>query len=101
MILCQPKDGYCYNSDTLFLYDFITNFNIKKKVLEVGGGCGVLGSLVARDFKIELSVVEIQKVMSDFILKNSQKNSIPLNLNLIIFLFFILSSFFAFIASLK
>ena len=80
MILCQPKDGYCYNSDTLFLYDFITNFNIKKKVLEVGGGCGVLGLLVARDFKIELSVVEIQKVMSDFILKNSQKNSIPLNL---------------------
>ena len=80
MILHQPKDGYCYNSDTLFLYDFITNFPIKKNVLEVGGGCGVLGLLVARDFKINLTIIEIQKIMAEFIKKNSEKNNINLNI---------------------
>ena len=80
MILHQPKNGYCYNSDTLFLYDFITNFPIKKNVLEVGGGCGVLGLLVARDFDINLTVIEIQKIMAEFIKKNSKKNNISLNI---------------------
>ena len=80
MILHQPKNGYCYNSDTLFLYDFITNFPIKKEVLEVGGGCGVLGLLVARDFKINLTIIEIQQIMAQFIEKNSKKNEIKLNL---------------------
>ena len=80
MTLHQPKDGYCYNSDTLFLYDFITNFPIKKDVLEVGGGCGVLGLLVARDFKINLTIIEIQKIMSEFIEKNSKKNRIDVTI---------------------
>ena len=80
MILHQPKNGYCYNSDTLFLYNFITKFPIKKSVLEVGGGCGVLGLLVARDFKIDLTIIEIQTIMSNFIEKNSKKNGISLEL---------------------
>jgi len=80
LILHQPKNGYCYNSDTLFLYDFITNFPIKKNVLEVGGGCGVLGLLVARDFDISLTIIEIQKIMAEFIKKNSEKNDINLNI---------------------
>jgi len=80
MILHQPQNGYCYNSDTLFLYDFVTNFPIKKSVLEVGGGCGVLGLLVARDFRINLTVIEIQKIMADFIEKNSEINNIDLTI---------------------
>jgi len=80
MILHQPQNGYCYNSDTLFLYDFITNFPVKKNVLEVGGGCGVLGLLIARDFRINLTVIEIQKVMAEFIEKNAKINSIDLTL---------------------
>ncbi|NPA10918.1 MAG: methyltransferase [Epsilonproteobacteria bacterium] len=81
MILYQPKDGYCYNSDTMFLYDFISRFNIKGRVLEVGGGCGVLGLLIKRDFsKIDLDVIEKQPVMSEFIRKNSKENTISLNL---------------------
>lgn len=80
MILYQPKNGYCYNSDTMFLYDFISGFNIKGKVLEVGGGCGVLGLLIKRDFpEIELSIVEKQKVMFDFINKNIDENSLKAN----------------------
>ena len=80
MILHQPKDGYCYNSDTLFLYNFISKFPIKNDVLEIGGGCGVLGLLIARGFKINLTVIEIQKIMAQFILQNSEQNGIKLHL---------------------
>ena len=76
MILYQPKNGYCYNSDTMFLYDFISNFNLKGDVLEVGGGCGVLGLLIKRDFDINLTIIEKQKIMSEFIHKNLKENSI-------------------------
>jgi tRNA1Val (adenine37-N6)-methyltransferase len=77
LILYQPKNGYCYNSDTMFLYDFISKFNVKGDVLEVGGGCGVLGLLIKRDFpKINLTIIEKQKIMSEFILKNLKENSL-------------------------
>jgi len=77
MVLFQPKEGYCYNSDTMFLYDFISKFNIKGNVLEVGGGCGVLGLLIKRDFpKINLSFIEKQSIMSEFIKKNLNENSL-------------------------
>ncbi|WP_024787937.1 MULTISPECIES: tRNA1(Val) (adenine(37)-N6)-methyltransferase [unclassified Lebetimonas] len=77
MILYQPKNGYCYNSDTMFLYDFITKFNIKGDVLEVGGGCGVLGLLIKRDFpEINLTVIEKQKIMSKLIVKNLKVNNL-------------------------
>jgi len=77
LILYQPKNGYCYNSDTMFLYDFISKFNIKGDVLEVGGGCGVLGLLIKRDFpKINLTFIEKQKIMAEFIKKNLKENSI-------------------------
>jgi len=77
MNLFQPKNGYCYNSDTMFLYDFITKFNIKGDVLDVGGGCGVLGLLIKRDFKkINLTIIEKQKIMSDLIIKNATENNL-------------------------
>ena len=77
MILYQPKNGYCYNSDTMFLYDFISKFNIKGNVLEVGGGCGVLGLLIKRDFpKINLTFIEKQKIMAEFINKNLNENNL-------------------------
>lgn len=81
MNLFQPKNGYCYNSDTMFLYDFITKFNIKGDVLDVGGGCGVLGLLIKRDFKkINLTIIEKQKVMSDLIIENSIKNNLEVEI---------------------
>ena len=76
MKLYQPLNGYCYNSDTMFLYDFISKFNLKGKVLDVGGGCGVLGLLLKRDFpKIELTFIEKQEIMVSFIKKNIEENS--------------------------
>jgi len=45
--------------------------------LEVGGGCGVLGLLLKRDFpKINLTFIEKQPVMYKFIKKNLVENSI-------------------------
>jgi tRNA1(Val) A37 N6-methylase TrmN6 len=80
MTLYQPKNGYCYNSDTMFLYDFISGFNIKGSVLEVGGGCGVLGLLLKRDFPgINLTVIEKQEIMFEFIKKNIKENSLDVN----------------------
>ena len=75
--LYQPKNGYCYNSDTMFLYDFVSKFNIKGNVLEVGGGCGVLGLLIKRDFpKINLNIIEKQEIMFEFILNNLKENNL-------------------------
>ena len=61
----------------MFLYDFISKFNIKGNVLEVGGGCGVLGLLIKRDFpKIDLTIIEKQKIMAEFINKNLKENNL-------------------------
>ena len=43
MLLYQPQEGYCYNSDSIFLYDFISSFNPRGRMLDVGAGCGVVG----------------------------------------------------------
>ena len=76
MLLYQPQNGYCYTSDSIILYDFISSFNIKGEVLEVGSGCGIIGLLTARDNPISLSQIDIQE---DFYLlskKNAKINNI-------------------------
>jgi len=77
MLLYQPESGYCYNSDSVFLYDFISSFNPKGKVLDVGAGCGVVGLLVARDNpKIELEAVEKQDSFIHYATTNARVNKI-------------------------
>ena len=81
MVLYQLESGYCFNSDTIFLYDFIMRFSPKGKVLDVGAGCGVLGLLVAKDAKnITLSGVEKQEIMAKYIQKNALENGIEYKL---------------------
>jgi len=64
----------------MFLYNFISKFNIKGDVLEVGGGCGVLGLLIKRDFPdVDLNVIEKQKIMFELIKKNSNVNNLAVN----------------------
>ncbi|WP_181646769.1 methyltransferase [Helicobacter sp. 16-1353] len=75
--LYQLSNGYCYNSDSLFLYSFIRNFlkdNIK--LLDIGTGCGILGLLCARDFKIDLTLNDINPLMTNIALKNAKHNNI-------------------------
>ena len=82
MLLYQPQNGYCYNSDTHFLFNFICqNFkqykNIKGELLDIGSGSGILGLLVVRDFqKLKLNQVEIQKEFQFLSQKNSEINKI-------------------------
>ena len=77
MLLYQPQSGYCYNSDSIFLYDFINHFQPKGKVLDVGAGCGVVGLLVARDNKkVELEAVEKQAAFREYAKVNARVNSI-------------------------
>ncbi|SFV54480.1 tRNA (adenine37-N(6))-methyltransferase TrmN6 [hydrothermal vent metagenome] len=77
MRLYQPESGYCYNSDSIFLYDFITRLNPKGDMLDVGAGCGVVGLLVARDFpKIKLEAVEKQSEFVAYAKKNAKENGI-------------------------
>ncbi|NOQ29746.1 MAG: methyltransferase [Helicobacteraceae bacterium] len=100
MLLYQPQNGYCYNSDSLFLYDFISSFNPKGKVLEVGSGCGVIGLLVARDHeKVELSAVEKQDEFFFLSKKNAEVNTIKYNITQGDFLEFDSSTEFEYIIS--
>jgi len=77
MLLYQPESGYCYNSDSIFLYDFINSFKPKGKVLDVGAGCGVVGLLVARDNEnISLEAVEKQAAFIHYATTNARINKI-------------------------
>lgn len=80
MIIYQPSDGYCYNSDTIFLYNFIKKFNIKGDVLDIGSGSGILGLLVGRDYKVDLTLVEKQEKMAFFTKLNAKVNKIGIDL---------------------
>jgi len=77
MLLYQPQSGYCYNSDSIFLYDFINFFKPKGRVLDVGAGCGVVGLLVARDnVKVKLEAVEKQDAFVEYASINARVNKI-------------------------
>lgn len=82
MVLYQPKDGYCYNSDTHFLFAFITKClekykNINGKLLDVGCGSGILGLLLAREYnKLELHQYEIQKIFQELCSINAKNNKL-------------------------
>lgn len=82
MVLYQPIDGYCYNSDTHFLYNFFSKSqeqfkNIQGDLLDIGSGSGVLGLLIARDYKkLQLHQCEIQPIFQFLSQKNSETNCI-------------------------
>ena len=77
MKIYQLKDGYRYNSDSVFLYNFIKEFGVFGEVLDVGAGSGVVGFLLKRDFKnINLTCLEIQKQNLEILEKNSRQNGI-------------------------
>lgn len=86
MVLYQPSNGYCYNSDTHFLYDFITKNlekfkNVTGELLDVGSGSGILGLLVSRDYeRLNLNQCEIQKSFQEFSKRNAKCNDIETNM---------------------
>lgn len=79
MKLFQLKDGYRYNSDSLFLWDFARkncSFKASQSLLDVGCGCGILGLLLARDFNCALSCIDIQPQNCELAQMNAQANDI-------------------------
>jgi len=66
VFLYQPTSGYCYNSDSIFLYDFISTFKPKGTLLDVGCGVGIISLLLTRDFPIQTSIIDKQKKMLDY-----------------------------------
>lgn len=80
LLFYQPSEGYCYNSDTVFLYDFARRFIKKGSVVDIGAGCGVLGFLLANTLPIELTSIELQEDVFRLCEKNAQINNIECKL---------------------
>lgn len=100
MIIYQPLSGYCYNSDTIFLYDFISQFPIRGEVLDVGGGSGILALLVARDFKeAHVNIIEIQERFVQYAKINAKANKKDITIYFGDFLHMIFEKKFDFIIS--
>jgi len=76
MFLYQEQSGFLFNSDSHFLYDFISNFKPKGRVLDVGCGCGIVGLLLKRDFSIDLTGIDPQKQNIFLSKKNAEVNSL-------------------------
>lgn len=66
MFLYQPTKGYSYNSDSIFLYDFICQFEPKGKLLDIGCGVGIISLLLSRDFNIETVIIDKQEIMLQY-----------------------------------
>jgi tRNA1(Val) A37 N6-methylase TrmN6 len=79
-VLYQSPNGYCFNSDSIFLFKFATMLNIKGEVLDIGCGVGVLTVLLSKRFKANFSAVEKQKEMYLYAQKNFEINSIEVDL---------------------
>ncbi len=79
LLLYQEEDGFLFNSDTHYLYDFISKFSVKGDVLDVGSGCGILGLLVARDFRVNLTSIDIQKNSTFLTLQNAKINNLEVD----------------------
>jgi tRNA1(Val) A37 N6-methylase TrmN6 len=79
--LYQPKDGYCFNSDSVFLYRFIAKFVPMKnrknlEVLDVGCGVGVVGLLVTKEFGCKLWAIDKQDKNIFFTQTNARVNNL-------------------------
>ena len=79
--LYQLQNGYCYNSDSLFLYAFIARF-LKNgvSVVDIGAGCGILGLLCGRDFGVNLTMIDIDSRNAKLCKKNADFNNINANI---------------------
>jgi len=76
MFLYQPTSGYCYNSDSIFLYHFISSFKPKGRLLDVGCGVGIISLLLSRDFNTETSIIDKQESMLNYAKHNFDINGL-------------------------
>lgn len=80
MTLYQLENGYRYNSDSLFLYDFISKNKLFGDLLDVGCGSGILGLLLKRDFSdLSLTSLDIQEINRDITKFNADENGLKVS----------------------
>jgi len=77
--LYQPSKSYAYNSDSIFLYDFISRFKPKGRILDVGCGVGIISLLLTRDFKLETTIIDKQASMIAYAKHNFELNDLNVN----------------------
>jgi len=75
MQIYQPNEGYRYNSDSIFLYQFIASFKPKGELLDVGCGVGIISLLLSRDSALKTSVIDKQRKMIDYARQNFEIHS--------------------------
>jgi len=76
VFLYQATSGYCYNSDSIFLYNFISTFKPKGELLDVGCGVGIISLLLSRDFNIETTIIDKQEKMLNYAKHNYAINNL-------------------------
>ena len=76
MFLYQPTKGYAYNSDSIFLYDFVSQFKPKGTLLDVGCGVGIISLLLSRDFQIDTTIIDKQESMLNYAKLNYGLNNL-------------------------
>ena len=76
MYLYQPTKGYSYNSDSIFLYDFISRFQPKGSLLDVGCGVGIVSLLLSRDFNLSTTIIDKQEKMIKYAKHNYFLNTL-------------------------
>jgi tRNA1(Val) A37 N6-methylase TrmN6 len=79
LYLYQPTKGYAYNSDSIFLYDFIAGFQPKGSLLDVGCGVGIVSLLLTRDFNVSTTVIDKQKSMLMYAKHNYEINNLEVD----------------------
>jgi tRNA1(Val) A37 N6-methylase TrmN6 len=79
LYLYQPTKGYAYNSDSIFLYNFIAGFQPKGSLLDVGCGVGIVSLLLTRDFNVSTTVIDKQKSMLMYAKHNYEINNLEVD----------------------
>ena len=99
MYLYQPTKGYSYNSDSIFLYDFISGFQPKGRLLDVGCGVGIVSILLSRDFNVSTTIIDKQENMLRYAKHNYRLNHLEVDAHLGDFIAFSEDKKFDFIVS--
>jgi tRNA1Val (adenine37-N6)-methyltransferase len=74
LICRQHRSGYRFSLDAILLAHFV-NLGPDARVLDLGGGCGVISLILAYRFQhIRISVLELQTGLADLIMENIVKN---------------------------
>jgi len=82
LYLYQPTKGYSYNSDSIFLYDFISRFQPKGSLLDVGCGVGIVSLLLSRDFNLSTTIIDKQEKMIKYAKHNYFLNMLEVDAHL-------------------